>query len=72
MVELTEGKLSAEHDKQLKDGVCPACGSTKFYHLAWGGLAENIACENGHRFWYSPPFTSEYQGLDASILSRQG
>jgi len=55
-------KLSQEEDKKLKGGVCPICDSERFVEGPWGGMAVNIACENGHRFWFSPPFTSEYQG----------
>lgn len=55
-------KLSIEDDAQLKSGFCPKCGSEHFVEGPSGGMALNIACENGHRFWFAPPFTSEYQG----------
>lgn len=57
-------KLTKEEDAKLNSDECPKCGSNKFYHLAWGGLAQNITCENGHKFWYAPPFTSEYIGSE--------
>ncbi len=57
-----ETELSKADDAKLKAGVCPKCGSKRFVKGPEGGLAVNIACENGHRFWYSPPFTSKYQG----------
>ncbi len=56
------GKLTQEEDTKLKSGVCPECESKHFVEGPWGGGAVNIACENGHRFWFAPPFTSEYQG----------
>lgn len=59
---MADEKLSSEDDKKLKSGTCPKCGSTKFVEGPHGGGAMNIACENGHRFWFAPPFTSEYQG----------
>lgn len=55
-------KLSQEDDKRLVSGECPKCGSKHFIEGPGGGGAMNIACENGHRFWFAPPFTSEYQG----------
>ena len=55
-------KLNQEDDAKLKKGVCPKCGSTHFVEGPSGGNAINIACEKGHRFWFAPPFTSEYQG----------
>ena len=55
-------KLTPEDDKLLKGGECPKCHSKHFVEGPRGGLAVNITCENGHRFWFSPPFTSEYQG----------
>lgn len=55
-------KLNQEEDKKLKNGECPKCGSKDFIEGPWGGGAVNIACEKGHRFWYAPPFISEYQG----------
>jgi len=59
---MNDHKLTPEEDKKLKGGVCPICESEHFVEGPSGGLAVNIACENGHRFWFSPPFTSEYQG----------
>ncbi len=56
------GKLTQEEDTKLKSGICPECGSGHFVEGPWGGGAVNIACENGHRYWFAPPFTSEYQG----------
>ncbi|GAH58504.1 unnamed protein product [marine sediment metagenome] len=67
-------KLNEQDDAKLKNGVCPKCGSQKFYKLAEGGAvvintshykfaALNIACENGHKYWYGP-FTSEYIGQE--------
>lgn len=56
-------KLTPEEDKKLKSGICPKCDSEHFVEGPSGGGAINIACENGHRFWFAPPFTSEYQGL---------
>ena len=48
--------------KQLKKGICPKCGSQKFYkdgavvintnHYKFAAL--KIACENGHKYWYPP------------------
>jgi len=58
----TSEKLTKEEDALLKGGVCPKCKSERFVRGPRGGGAVNIACENGHRFWYGPPFTSEYQG----------
>ena len=55
-------KLNEAEDKRLKSGSCPQCNSDKFVEGPSGGMAVNIACENGHRFWFAPPFTSEYQG----------
>lgn len=55
-------KLNQEDDEKLKNGECPKCGSKHFVEGPSGGMARNIACENGHRFWFAPPFTSEYQG----------
>ena len=59
---MTDEKLTAEEDKKLKSGVCPKCGAKKFAEGPSGGMAANIACSGGHRFWFEPPFTSEYQG----------
>jgi len=56
-------KLSPEDNKRLISSECPKCGSKHFVEGPSGGGAKNIACENGHRFWFAPPFTSEYQGL---------
>lgn len=56
-------KLTEEEDAKLKSHKCPKCGSPHFVEGPRGGGAINIACENGHRFWYAPPFTSEYQGV---------
>jgi len=56
-------KLSEEENGKLNNhGECPKCGSTHFVTGPRGGEALNIACENGHRFWFAPPFTAEYQG----------
>jgi len=55
-------KLSEEENGKLNHGGCPKCGSTHFVKGPRGGGALNIACENGHRFWFAPPFTAEYQG----------
>lgn len=60
---MNDRDLTPEEDQKLKSGVCPECGSEHFVEGPRGGLAVNIACENGHRFWYAPPFTSKYQGL---------
>ena len=48
--------------KQLKNGICPKCGSQKFYkddvvvintnHYKFAVL--KITCENGHKYWYLP------------------
>lgn len=57
------GKLSEEDNKTLNSGKCPFCGSNHFVEGPSGGMATNIACENGHRFWFAPPFTAEYQGI---------
>jgi hypothetical protein len=62
MKELKEGKLTKEDEATLRSGKCPACESEHFVEGPRGGLAVNIACENGHRFWYGGPFTPEYQG----------
>lgn len=59
---MDDQKLTPEEDEKLKSGECPKCGSKKFFEGPSGGGATNIFCENGHRFWYAPPFTSEYQG----------
>lgn len=56
-------KLTPKEDATLKSGKCPKCGSEHFVEGPSGGQAINIACENGHRFWFAPPFTSEYQGV---------
>ena len=55
-------KLNENDDRKLKSGECPKCGSKHFVEGPRGGMAVNIACENGHRFWFVPPFTAEYQG----------
>ena len=55
-------KLSKEENDKLNQGGCPKCGSKYFVKGPRGGGAVNIACENGHRFWFAPPFTAEYQG----------
>ena len=57
-------KLDEKEDQKLKRGICPKCDSENFYHLAWGGGARNIVCENGHKFWFAPPFVSEYIGQE--------
>jgi len=57
-----EEKLSKEENDKLNQGECPKCGSKKFVEGPSGGMATNIACENGHRFWFATPFTAEYQG----------
>jgi len=62
METLAEEKLTPEDDKLLKSGECPKCHSKHFIEGPRGGLSVNIACEHGHRFWFAPPFTSEYQG----------
>lgn len=67
-------RLSKEDNDKLNSGICPKCGSTHFVQGPSGGSAQNIACENGHRFWFAPPFTAEYQGKvkverDGDILS---
>lgn len=54
--------LSREENEKLNQGICPKCGSTHFVEGPRGGMALNIACENGHRFWFAPPFTALYQG----------
>jgi len=59
---MSSRKLTTEEDNKLKSGTCPKCGSTHFVEGPCGGNSVNIACENGHRFWFAPPFTSEYQG----------
>jgi len=56
------GKLNKQDEQTLRSGKCPECGSDHFVEGPSGGLAVNIACENGHRFWYGGPFTPEYQG----------
>lgn len=55
-------ELTDEEENILKGGNCPMCGSEHFFEGPHGGNAVNIFCENGHRFWYAPPFPSEYQG----------
>lgn len=59
---MNDQKLTPEEDEKLKNGECPKCGSKHFVEGPSGGGAVNIACENGHRFWFAPLFTSEYQG----------
>ena len=68
--ELPLGKLSKADDTLLNVGQCPfpGCGSLHFYQGPRGGGAVNIFCGNGHRYWYSPPFPSEYQGQHAVSL----
>lgn len=61
LVKVSE-ELTPEEDKKLKAGICPKCGSTRFIKGPEGGNARNIACENGHRFWFDLDFTCEYQG----------
>ena len=56
------GKLSEENNSKLNSGSCPICESKHFVEGPSGGGAVNIACENGHRYWFAPPFTAEYQG----------
>ncbi len=56
------GKLAKEDNDKLDKGICPLCDSERFVEGPSGGMATNIACENGHRFWVAPPFTAEYQG----------
>lgn len=56
------GKLNKADEATLRAGKCPACGSEEFFEGPHGGLAVNIFCENGHRYWYGGPFTPEYQG----------
>lgn len=63
MTSMTSEKLSEEGNKKLNRGICPKCNSTHFVKGPQGGSALNIACENGHRFWFGPPFTAEYQGV---------
>jgi hypothetical protein len=65
MVELVkvDEELTPEEDEKLKAGGCPKCGSTHFVKGPSGGNAINVACENGHRFWFAPPFISQYQGI---------
>ena len=70
MSELEEGKLTEAQDKELKNGTCPACVSTNFYRLAPWRVSRNIACENGHIFWFSPPVTSHYISFDAQLGER--
>jgi len=55
-------KLNPEDNRKLNNGKCPKCDSEHFVEGPRGGGTVNIACENGHRFWFAPPFTSEYQG----------
>lgn len=55
-------KLTRDENEKLNAGKCPKCDTSKFVHGPRGGSAINIACENGHRFWFAPPFTAEYQG----------
>ena len=57
-----EEKLTREENEKLNKGECPKCGSREFVEGPHGGGAVNIACSNGHRFWFAPPFTAEYQG----------
>ncbi|GAI66801.1 unnamed protein product [marine sediment metagenome] len=48
--------------EQLKNGICPKCGSQKFYkdgavvintnHYKFAAL--KITCENGHKYRYPP------------------
>lgn len=59
---MQDEELTAEENETLNSGKCPKCGSTHFVEGPRGGFAVNIACENGHRYWFSPPFTAEYQG----------
>jgi len=56
-------KLGTEGNDKLNSGVCPKCGDTRIIHGPQAGMAENICCGNGHRFWFSPPFTGCYQGI---------
>lgn len=61
---MEEGKLSKEDEATLRGGKCPACGSERFFEGPHGGLAVNIICENGHKFWVAGPFTPEYLGQE--------
>ena len=56
------GQLNEADAQVLRGGKCPVCGSERFWDGPHGGMAANIFCENGHRFWVSWPFTPEYQG----------
>ncbi len=56
------GTLAKEDNDKLNKRHCPICNSQHFVEGPSGGHAVNIACENGHRFWFAPPFTAEYQG----------
>lgn len=58
------GKLSEEDAATLRNGKCPVCGSEKFFQGPQGGLASNILCENGHKFWVAGPFNPEYLGQE--------
>jgi hypothetical protein len=59
---MPDEELTAEENETLNSGECPKCGSKHFVEGPHGGYAVNIACENGHRFWFAPPFTAKYQG----------
>ncbi len=58
--ELKEGKLNKEDEATLRRGICPVCDSDKWIEGPHGGMAVNMACSNGHRFWVAGPFTPEY------------
>lgn len=38
--------LTEQENNLLNEGRCPFCKNTKFFHVASGGMSENIECSN--------------------------
>lgn len=54
---LTE-KVTKQEERIIRQGTCPDCGLL-LYKGPRGGLALNVGCVNGHKFWVAGPFTPE-------------
>ena len=63
-------KLTKAEARAIDDGKCPDCGQPLFI-TAQGGLALNVACIKGHRFWVAPgDFTPERITPKPAVKSR--
>ena len=51
-------KVTEQENEAIKQGRCPDCGG-QLYITARGGLALNVACDCGAKFWVAYPFTPE-------------